>query len=224
MSRRCRVAHGIGDRTLAYEFAYFLASSRQKIWEPLLLGPTGYAICPDQLIFWIAGKPRSSTFTHWGGKDCYRRRKRAFVSSLPIDRVEYGAVIDVKHRLIGQAARISLVDESARPRRFRRLLQEPHPLAGRLCAFYGLQGRLQGSGLGALGRCNATAQPRGAQGMAREISAEIEIHKFAQFEFSRQWRAERFARPRNPHHGRYSDLCGARQRGCLGASRIISAR
>src|SRR5258706_5154996 len=47
---------GVGDLgPCAYEFADFLASARQKLWQGLTLNPTGYADSPYQCFSAFAG-------------------------------------------------------------------------------------------------------------------------------------------------------------------------
>ena len=49
---------GIGDfGPAAYEFADFLASAGQSIWQMLPLGPTGYGDSPYQCFSAFAGNP-----------------------------------------------------------------------------------------------------------------------------------------------------------------------
>jgi 4-alpha-glucanotransferase len=111
MSRRCPGGHGIGDLgNSAYELVEFLAQSRQKIWQVLPLGPTGYGDSPYQLFSAFAGNPLLI--------DLYTLRERGLLSSqdldsasgLPDDHVEYGRVIHLKQDLIRRAARTFLAD------------------------------------------------------------------------------------------------------------------
>ena len=188
----------------------FWPKSGQKIWQVLPLGPTGYGDSPYQCFSAFAGNPLLIDLKALQEQGLLSLHDFVNAPDLPEDHVEYGRVIDFKYGLLRKAAQNFLSDgEPGRPRRFRRLLQEQRPLAGRLCAFHGVQGRLQGSGLGALGRCNATAgTPSRSKEWQEKLASEIEIHKFAQFEFFRQWEKLRDSLPslRNQHHGRYSNL------------------
>ena len=105
--------HGIGDLgTSAYEFVEFLTESRQKIWQVLPLGPTGYGDSPYQLFSAFAGNPLLIDLHALRARGLLSPQELAVASSLPVEHVEYGAVIDIKRRLIGQAARIFLADGS----------------------------------------------------------------------------------------------------------------
>ncbi|HEY6004055.1 MAG TPA: 4-alpha-glucanotransferase, partial [Anaeromyxobacter sp.] len=50
--------HGAGDLgAAAHRFADWLASARQRLWQVLPLGPTGYADSPYQALSGRAGNP-----------------------------------------------------------------------------------------------------------------------------------------------------------------------
>ena len=51
-------AYGIGTLgRAAYDFADFLAAAKQRYWQVLPLGPTGYGDSPDQCSSAFAGNP-----------------------------------------------------------------------------------------------------------------------------------------------------------------------
>jgi 4-alpha-glucanotransferase len=97
---------GIGDLgETAYRFVDFLTAAGQSYWQVLPLSPTGYGDSPYQTLSAFAGNPmlisphRLSALGHLTETD---------LESLPFfadDRVDFGAVIYHKTRLLDRAAR-----------------------------------------------------------------------------------------------------------------------
>ena len=181
--------HGIGDLgPSAYEFADFLASSRQKIWQVLPLGPTGYGDSPYQLFSAFAGNPLLIDLHALGGQGLLSPQELAVASSLPIDRVEYGAVIDVKHRLIGQAARIFLADGNQADRAaFDIFCRENADWLDDYSLFMACKAVHNNAVWSDWGDGIRRRDPSALKECREKLAPEISVHKFAQFEFVRQW-------------------------------------
>jgi len=88
----------------------FLAQSKQKIWQVLPLGPTGYGDSPYQLFSAFAGNPLIIDLQALRERGLLSSQDLASASVLPEGRVEYGRVIGVKQGLIQKAARTFLAD------------------------------------------------------------------------------------------------------------------
>jgi len=75
-------------------------------------------------------------------------------------------------------------------------------MAGRLRTLHGLQRRQQQCRLGALGARNTTTAGGGDQEWQEQLSADVQFHKFAQYEFFNNGRTENALRSIwNKHHG-----------------------
>lgn len=181
--------HGIGDLgNSAYEFVEFLAQSQQKIWQVLPLGPTGYGDSPYQLFSAFAGNPLLI--------DLYRLRERGLLSSpdldsasgLPDDHVEFGRVIDLKQDLIHRAARTFLADGTHADREaFDVFCQHNADWLDDYSLFMACK-RVYKDAVWADRDLGIRQRNSSVLGEWRQnLSAEMEVHKFAQFEFFGQW-------------------------------------
>jgi len=181
--------HGIGDLgNSAYEFVEFLAQSRQKIWQVLPLGPTGYGDSPYQLFSAFAGNPLFI--------DLYTLRERGLLSSqdldsasgLPDDNVEYGRVIHLKQDLIHRAARTFLADGTHADREvFDVFCQDNADWLDDYSLFMACKG-IYKDAVWADWDLGIRQRDSSVLGEWRQnLSAEIEVNKFAQFEFFGQW-------------------------------------
>jgi 4-alpha-glucanotransferase len=98
-------AFGIGDLgPAAFRFVEALAGARQKIWQVLPLGPTGYGDSPYAPFSSFAGSESliSPEFLAEEGLVDHDRLRAA--PHFPKDRVDYGAVLPWKRALLDEAA------------------------------------------------------------------------------------------------------------------------
>ena len=96
--------HGIGDLgNSAYRFVDFLAETKQKLWQVLPLGPTGYGDSPYQCFSTFAGNPLLISLD----KLCEEGllSKQDITPQFPFDenKVDYGNVITFKNNLYKKA-------------------------------------------------------------------------------------------------------------------------
>ncbi|GAC1429194.1 MAG: 4-alpha-glucanotransferase [Chloroflexota bacterium] len=95
---------GIGDLgPAAYEFIDFLAAARQTTWQILPLGPTGYGDSPYQTFSAFAGNPFLISPRALVDDGLLPASALDGVPAFPAQRVDYGAVIPYKQRLLAQA-------------------------------------------------------------------------------------------------------------------------
>ncbi|MHA1450273.1 MAG: 4-alpha-glucanotransferase, partial [Candidatus Hodarchaeales archaeon] len=96
--------HGIGDLgPSTFRFVDFLHESKQKIWQVLPLGPTGYGNSPYQCLSAFAGNPLLINPERLVAKGLLSREEINPPSSLSKDRVDYGQVITHKVALLKRA-------------------------------------------------------------------------------------------------------------------------
>ena len=181
--------HGIGDLgASAYDFVEFLARSGQKIWQVLPLGPTGYGDSPYQLFSAFAGNPLLIDLHALRDQGLLSAQDLAIASSLSADHVEYGAVIDVKQSLIGQSARAFLAEGGrAELAAFDNFSCENADWLDDYSLFMACKAvhnnAIWSDWDDEIRRRDAAALREWQQ----KLTPEINVHKFAQFEFFRQW-------------------------------------
>jgi 4-alpha-glucanotransferase len=104
---------GIGDLgPAAYAFADFLAASKQRLWQVLPLGPTGYGNSPYASLSAFAGNPLLISLENLAGRDWIKRDRLA---SLPgtSGNIDHEAVFTQKLPLLEEAARNFIHHHSA---------------------------------------------------------------------------------------------------------------
>src|SRR5690349_405168 len=95
---------GIGDLgKAAYDFVDFLEEAGQSLWQVLPLGPTGYGDSPYQSFSAFAGNPLLISLEALVEDGVLKAADLAEASNFPKDRVDYGAVIEFKTRMLTNA-------------------------------------------------------------------------------------------------------------------------
>jgi len=181
--------HGIGDLgDSAHDFVEFLAASGQKIWQVLPLGPTGYGDSPYQLFSAFAGNPLLIDLNSLRSQGLLSLQDLPAASSLPEDHVEYGHVIEIKQALLGKAAHAFLTDGARAERGFFEMFCKQN---SDWLDDYALFMACKNTNKNAVwADWEAGIRRRDLLSLAEwreRLAPQIEIHKFAQFEFFRQW-------------------------------------
>jgi 4-alpha-glucanotransferase len=181
--------HGIGDLgASAYEFVEFLALSGQKLWQVLPLGPTGYGDSPYQLFSAFAGNPILIDLHALQEQGLLSAQDLAVASALPTDHVEYGPVIDVKRRLIAQAARAFWADGGrANLAAFDNFCLENTDWLDDYSLFMACKAVYNDAVWADWDDGIRLRDPSALEEWRQKLAPEINVHKFAQFEFFRQW-------------------------------------
>ncbi len=181
--------HGIGDLgDSAHEFVEFLAESRQKIWQVLPLNPTGYGDSPYQCFSAFAGNPLFIDLRVLREQGLLSGQDLTNAPDFPEEHVEYGRVIDFKQGLVGKAAHAFLVDGAPTDRRdFDTFCQDNGDWLDDYALFMACKRVYKDV---AWEHWDREIQQRDSSALKEwqnKLSSETEIHKFAQFEFFRQW-------------------------------------
>ncbi|HEY0657466.1 MAG TPA: 4-alpha-glucanotransferase, partial [Pyrinomonadaceae bacterium] len=96
--------YGIGDfGDEAYRFVDFLANAKQTYWQILPLGPTGYGDSPYQCFSAFAGNTNLISPQKIVEDGFLTEKEIKVKKKFPVGRVDYGAVVDYKNRLLGEA-------------------------------------------------------------------------------------------------------------------------
>jgi 4-alpha-glucanotransferase len=181
--------YGIGDLgNSAHEFVEFLAQSGQKIWQVLPLSPTGYGDSPYQCFSAFAGNPLFIDLQALREQGLLSRQDLADAPNLPEEHVEYHRVIDFKQGRLRKAAHAFLLDSAHTDRRaFDAFCQSNGDWLDDYALFMACKGVFKDAAwmywdTGIRQRDSAVLRE-----WRNQLSSETEIHKFAQFEFFRQW-------------------------------------
>jgi 4-alpha-glucanotransferase len=170
---------GIGDLgPAAYRFVDFLAESGQTIWQILPLGPPGYGNSPYQALSSFAGNPMLVSLEALVEEGWLVRADLESDPGFPAERVDFGAVIPYKERLLGKAARAFRERAGAVERA---ALDEFGAAARAWLDSYAAFAALKAAN----GGCAWT------EWTARDApaTADVDAERFTQFAFRRQWGA-----------------------------------
>ncbi len=97
--------HGVGDLGRhAHDFVDFLASTGQRWWQMLPLGPTGYGNSPYQSPSSFAGNPLLIDLDDLVARGWLAAGSLPEGRSFPNDKVDFDAVLVFKEELLRQAA------------------------------------------------------------------------------------------------------------------------
>jgi 4-alpha-glucanotransferase len=181
--------HGIGDLgESAHEFVEFLAAAGQTIWQVLPLGPTGYGDSPYQLFSAFAGNPLLIDLKSLQGQGLLSTRDLSSAATLPEDHVEYGRVIEIKQSLLGKAAYAFLTEAAPNDRAaFNSFCQSNANWLDDYAFFMARKGLKQAATWADWEDGIRRRELPALQEWRERLAPQIEIHKFAQFEFFRQW-------------------------------------
>ena len=181
--------HGIGDLgSSAHEFVEFLAESGQRIWQVLPLSPTGYGDSPYQCFSAFAGNPLFIDLTALQEQGLLSPQDLVSVPNFPEEHVEYGRVIDFKNALLRKAAQTFLADSAHTDRSaFDVFCQNNNDWLDDYALFMACKRVYKEV---AWANWDPGIRQRDSAALKEwqeKLSSEIETHKFAQFEFFRQW-------------------------------------
>jgi 4-alpha-glucanotransferase len=182
--------HGVGDLGhSAYEFLEFLSQSKQKIWQVLPLGPTGYGDSPYQLFSAFAGNPLLIDLLALGDQGLLASQDLSLASGPPENRVDYGRVINVKQRLLRKAACTFFADGgNADHVAFDAFCCENADWLDDYSLFMACKNFYKDAVWADWEPGIRKRDASSLQEWQEKLAPEVQTHKFAQFEFFRQWR------------------------------------
>ncbi len=176
--------YGIGDLgPQAYGWIDWLAAARQRLWQTLPLGPTGYGDSPYQCFSAFAGNPYLISPDLLVEDGLLRQDEASATPASSADRVDYGPVIKHKLRLLAQAFVRFAPDDA-----FERFCAEQASWLEDFALFMALKDAHDGA-VWSTWAPDLVGRKPGALQEARATHARaVEEHKFRQFTFYRQWR------------------------------------
>jgi 4-alpha-glucanotransferase len=177
---------GIGDLgEEAYRFVDFLAASGQQIWQILPLGPTGYGDSPYQCFSAMAGNPLLISLESLQGEGLLTAEDLANPPDFPLP-VDFGWVIHIKLPLLRKAADRFFSQSSPDNSAFEAFCKSADWLAD-YALFMALKVAHDGANWTTWATEIAQRKPDAIAQKTQELAAEINYHKFLQFQFFQQW-------------------------------------
>ena len=183
---------GVGDfGPAACQFADFLASARQGLWQVLPLGPLGYGNSPYSATSAFAGNPLLISLDRLADRGWIDRAK---LDPLPAASaiVEYDRVFAQKMPLLFEAARTFLGSGSSDALgRFEAFQRDTSWWLDDFVLFDALRARQKLETWNRWPRELASREPGALEKAQAELADDIRIRKALQFAFYEQWRALR---------------------------------
>ncbi len=182
---------GIGDLgPCAYEFVDFLAASGQKLWQVLPLNPTGYGDSPYQCFSAFAGNPLLISLEELQGSGLLEPSDLENTPVFPAGEVDYAQVIEFKLAVLRQAAMRFFAAASQQARSTFDGFCRKH--ASWLDDYALFMAAKQAHDVPVWTGWPKTLRDREPTAVAQFVTrfaAQIQVFKYWQFEFFRQWDA-----------------------------------
>ncbi len=181
--------HGIGDLgKSAHEFVEFLAECGQKIWQVLPLGPTGYGDSPYQCFSVFAGNPLLIDLDALREQGFLSAQDFGVAAKFPDEQIDYKRVIDFKLGLLRKAARAFFAEGAHADRSaFDLFCRDNADWLDDYALFMACKRVHKDAAWVTWDPALRQREPAVLSQWRESQSSEIEIHKFAQFEFFQQW-------------------------------------
>jgi 4-alpha-glucanotransferase len=185
--------HGIGDLgDAAHEFVEFLSEAGQKIWQVLPLSPTGYGDSPYQCFSAFAGNPLFIDISVLCEQGLLSVQDLANTPSFSSEHVDYERVVNFKQALLRKAAQAFLGDTTQTGRGdFDTFCQTNQDWLDDYALFMACKKFHNDSAWVYWDAGIRQRDPAALKEWQSRLSSETGFHKFAQFEFYRQWDALR---------------------------------
>ena len=186
-------AHGIGDLgPAARRFADFLAETGQSFWQILPLGPVGYGNSPYMCLSAFAGNPLLLSLERLVEAGLLETREIEPPDDLPVERVDYARVAAFKRERLQLAFdrfRSSISDDDRHA--FFEFCERAASWLEDYALFAALKEAHSGRKWTEWDAGAAQRDEAALNAWRSRLAAQIEWHKFLQFEFHRQWTALR---------------------------------
>jgi 4-alpha-glucanotransferase len=185
--------YGIGDLGPgAYDFVDWLAGARQKLWQVLPLGPTGYGDSPYQSFSAFAGNPVLISPDRLLQEGLLPSGALDNPPDLPVDHVDFGAVIPFKQSLF-EASYSHWCDHGTNGQRtaFEAFRATHGSWLPDYAFFMALKGHFGGQSWLGWPRAVRVREPEVLVSLRSQLSDRIRLHEYLQWQFRQQWEALR---------------------------------
>ncbi len=182
---------GIGDLgPQIHEWIDFLAKTGCKLWQVLPLGPTGYGDSPYQCFSAFAGNPYLVSAALLMDQGLLKRKDLADRPVFPVDKVDFGPVIEWKMILLNRAYdRFKLGANPKLSGAFQKFCSEESSWLDDFSIFMALKEAHGGAPWNQWSKEYRLRDEKSLAAFSQENHEVIEQHKFRQFVFFTQWNA-----------------------------------
>jgi 4-alpha-glucanotransferase len=172
----------------ATQFTEFLAAARQRIWQVLPVGPTGFGDSPYQSFSAFAGNPLFIDLNQLQAEGLLREKDFVGAPIWPVDGVDYGVVMEFKLTLLRVAAeRFFGNKSSAALSAFKSFCERESGWLEDYALFMAVKQAHQGVAWPDWTPEIRDRQPSAVEQWSDRTSREIGAQKFWQFIFFQQW-------------------------------------
>jgi 4-alpha-glucanotransferase len=180
---------GIGDLgPQAREFADFLESAGQKLWQVLPIHPTGYGDSPYQCFSAFAGNPLLLSLADLRDRGLLTEADLADPPGFPLDAVDFEAASRYKLPLLTRAAERFIANASGEDRAAFKKFCQSTPWLEEFALFMALKEAHDGVAWTRWEPALRDHDPQALGEFAGSHEAQLETIRFWQYEFFRQWR------------------------------------
>lgn len=182
--------HGIGDLGAeAYRFAHYLATSGVKIWQILPLGPTGYGDSPYQCFSAFAGNPLLISLEMLAEEGLLSSADLESDRDFSADKVDYGSVIDFKLPILKKAYQnFKRAEGTPGWSEFEAFCAGHRHWLEDYALFRAVKDAHNGVSWTEWDEPIARHEPQAVQSWRERMQDEIQMRRFWQFEFFKQWK------------------------------------
>ena len=183
--------YGVGDLGAeAYAFVDFLAGAGQTLWQVLPLGPTGYGDSPYQCFSAFAGNTLLISPDKLVEQGLLAKQDTADAPQFAAERIEYGPVIEYKHKLLWRAfENFKRATDTPLRGEFDSFCQAAAAWLDDYALFRAMKDVRDGAAWHKWERPMVERDPGALHAARTHLSEKIEARKFWQFLFFRQWGA-----------------------------------
>jgi 4-alpha-glucanotransferase len=182
---------GIGDLGReAYRFVDFLHASKQRLWQVLPLGPTGYGDSPYQVFSAFAGNPLLINLDQLAEEGWLSADDWKDIPKFPATPIDYGAVIHFKFPLLRLAFERFQHQASPEARdAFRNFCERHASWLDQYALFMAIKNAHGGMAWNQWDAAVALRRHEALRQLREKLAAELDLCKFCQFQFFKQWLA-----------------------------------
>lgn len=189
------VPFGIGDLGPAtISLLDFLAAARQRLWQVLPLGPTGYGNSPYAMLSAFAGNPLLISPERLIEEGVLAHDDLIGHPVFPDERVDFGAVVPWKMALLRRShSRFVASTPAAIRDDYDRFCEEQRGWLNDYALYAALKDAHDGTAWVDWEEPLAARHPEALSEAQRRLADEIAFYRYTQFLFFRQWSAVRHA-------------------------------